>query len=102
MCWLEAWNVSDGWLQQNTMMDVLSAALTLNMSMANSDRIQMAGLAQAVNVISRAAWWVLLLVNCPLGVFVGRAFCNRACLCDCRREPGASNPSVTMSRTPSV
>lgn len=49
--WLEAWNASDGWLQQNTVMDALSAALTLNMFIANADRVQMAGLAQAVNVI---------------------------------------------------
>jgi len=49
--WLMNWNASDDWLQQNTVMDALSAALTLNMFMANADRIQMAGLAQAVNVI---------------------------------------------------
>jgi len=49
--WLKNWNASDDWLQQNTVMDGLAAALTLNMFMANADRIQMAGLAQAVNVI---------------------------------------------------
>ncbi|MBN1605383.1 MAG: hypothetical protein JW940_02060 [Polyangiaceae bacterium] len=42
---------SDDWQQQNTVMDALSAALTLNMFIANADRIQMAGLAQAINVI---------------------------------------------------
>jgi alpha-N-arabinofuranosidase len=49
--WLQNWTASDDWLQQGTVMDALSAALTLNMFMANADRIQMAGLAQAVNVI---------------------------------------------------
>jgi len=38
-------------LQQNTVMDALSAAITLNMFIRNADRIRMAGLAQAVNVI---------------------------------------------------
>jgi len=49
--WLMNWNASDDWLQQNTVMDALSAAITLNTFMANADRVQMAGLAQAVNVI---------------------------------------------------
>lgn len=49
--WLQNWDASDDWLQQNTVMDALSAAITLNVFMANADRVQMAGLAQAVNVI---------------------------------------------------
>ena len=48
--WLKNFGADD-WFQQNTVMDALSAALTLNMFMANADRVQMAGLAQAINVI---------------------------------------------------
>ena len=56
--WLQDWytsdpnrTVADDWLQQNTVMDALSAAITLNLFVRNADRIRMAGLAQAVNVI---------------------------------------------------
>ncbi len=49
--WLMEWDASDTWLQMGTLMDALSAAQTLNMFMAHADRVQMAGLAQAVNVI---------------------------------------------------
>ncbi len=55
--WLRSWSEtdpskpSDDWLQQGTVMDALSAAMTLNMFVQNADRVQMTGLAQAVNVI---------------------------------------------------
>jgi alpha-N-arabinofuranosidase len=49
--WLQNFDASDDWLQQGTVMDALSAAITLNVFMANADRVRMAGLAQAVNVI---------------------------------------------------
>jgi alpha-N-arabinofuranosidase len=49
--WLMNWKSSDDWLQQNTVMDAISAAVTLGVFMRNADRVQMAGLAQAVNVI---------------------------------------------------
>jgi alpha-N-arabinofuranosidase len=49
--WLMNWKSSDDWLQQNTVMDAISAARTLQVFMKNADRVQMAGLAQAVNVI---------------------------------------------------
>jgi alpha-N-arabinofuranosidase len=49
--WLMEWNASDTWLQMGTLMDAVSAAESLNVFMEHSDRIQMAGLAQAVNVI---------------------------------------------------
>jgi alpha-N-arabinofuranosidase len=47
--WLE--DLGDGWLQQNTVMDALSAAIHLNFFISHADRVQMAGLAQAINVI---------------------------------------------------
>ncbi len=49
--WLMNWKSSDDWLQQNTVMDAISAARSLQVFMKNADRVQMAGLAQAVNVI---------------------------------------------------
>jgi alpha-N-arabinofuranosidase len=49
--WLQNWRANDDWLQQNTVMDAVAAGLTLNLFMKNADRMQMAGLAQAVNVI---------------------------------------------------
>jgi alpha-N-arabinofuranosidase len=49
--WLQNWRANDDWLQQNTVMDAVAAGLTLNLFMKNGDRMQMAGLAQAVNVI---------------------------------------------------
>jgi alpha-N-arabinofuranosidase len=50
--WLEPFDkASDGWLQQVTVMDAVSAAEHLHLFMAHADRVQMAGLAQAVNVI---------------------------------------------------
>jgi alpha-N-arabinofuranosidase len=47
--WLD--DLGDGWMQQNTVMDALSAAIHLNFFMSHADRVQMAGLAQAINVI---------------------------------------------------
>jgi alpha-N-arabinofuranosidase len=49
--WLQNWRTNDDWLQQNTVMDAVAAGLTLNLFMRHGDRMQMAGLAQAVNVI---------------------------------------------------
>jgi alpha-N-arabinofuranosidase len=50
--WLEPLNSSqDGWTQQGTVMDAISAAESLHLFMQNADRYQMAGLAQGVNVI---------------------------------------------------
>jgi alpha-N-arabinofuranosidase len=49
--WLMNWMSNDDWLQQNTVMDAVAAGLTLNLFMKHADRMQMAGLAQAVNVI---------------------------------------------------
>lgn len=49
--WLIEWDASDPWLQMGTLMDAISAAEQLQVFMAHSDRILMAGLAQAVNVI---------------------------------------------------
>jgi alpha-N-arabinofuranosidase len=50
--WLEPFDkVADGWLQQGTVMDAISAAETLHLFMLHADRYQMAGLAQGVNVI---------------------------------------------------
>ncbi len=50
--WLEPFNkAQDGWLQQITVMDAISAAEHLHLFMQHADRIQMAGLAQAINVI---------------------------------------------------
>lgn len=41
----------DGWMQQITVMDALSTGITLHVLMQNSDRILVASLAQAINVI---------------------------------------------------
>ena len=50
--WLEPFNsTADGWQQQGTVMDAISAAESLHLFMQNADRYQMAGLAQGVNVI---------------------------------------------------
>jgi alpha-L-arabinofuranosidase len=49
--WLMNWRSNDDWLQQNTVMDAVAAGMTLNLFMKHSDRMRMAGLAQAVNVI---------------------------------------------------
>jgi alpha-N-arabinofuranosidase len=50
--WLEPFNkADDGWLQQITVMDAISTAEQLHVFMEHADRVQMAGLAQAVNVI---------------------------------------------------
>lgn len=50
--WLVGFNeAQDTWTQQGTLMDALSAAEQLHVFMANADRIQMAALAQPVNVI---------------------------------------------------
>lgn len=47
--WLK--DTGDGWMQQITVMDALSAAEQLHIFMQRADRIQVACLAQAVNVI---------------------------------------------------
>lgn len=47
--WLK--NLGDGWMQQNTVMDALSAAEQLHVFMKLADRIQITCLAQAVSVI---------------------------------------------------
>jgi alpha-L-arabinofuranosidase len=60
--WLMNWRTSDDWLQQNTVMDAVSTAVTLNLFIKHADRIQMAGLAQAVNVIQS-----LFLTNSSTG-----------------------------------
>lgn len=50
--WLEPFNsASDGWLQQGTVMDAISAAESLHLFMQHADRFEMAGLAQGINVI---------------------------------------------------
>lgn len=49
--WLEPFSSSDGWLQQGTVMDAISAAESLHLFMQHADRYAMAGLAQGVNVI---------------------------------------------------
>jgi alpha-N-arabinofuranosidase len=50
--WLEPFNKGDdGWLQQITVMDAISTAEQLHVFMEHADRVQMAGLAQAINVI---------------------------------------------------
>jgi alpha-N-arabinofuranosidase len=50
--WLKPFNsASDGWLQQGTLMDAISAAESLHIFMQHADRYAMAGLAQGVNVI---------------------------------------------------
>jgi alpha-N-arabinofuranosidase len=60
----------DGWQQQNTVMDALSAGISLNLFMRNADRVRMAGLAQAVNVIhslilTDSAWGGTNMVKTP-------------------------------------
>ncbi len=50
--WLEPFNTAtDAWMQQITLMDALSAAEQLHVFMHHADQIQIACLAQAVNVI---------------------------------------------------
>src|SRR5664279_4469472 len=50
--WFEPFDkASDGWLQQNTVLDAMSSAETLHLFMQHADRFAMAGLAQGVNVI---------------------------------------------------
>ena len=50
--WLEPFNkATDGWLQQGTLMDAISAAESLHLFMQHADRYAMAGLAQGINVI---------------------------------------------------
>jgi len=49
--WLKSLNSSDSWLEQGTLMHALASAETLHLFMQRADRIAMAGLAQAVNVI---------------------------------------------------
>jgi alpha-N-arabinofuranosidase len=50
--WFEPFDkASDGWLQQNTLLDAISSAENLHLFMQHADRMQMAGLAQGINVI---------------------------------------------------
>jgi len=50
--WLVGFDeAQDTWTQQGTVMDAVSAAEHLHVFMANADRIQMAALAQPINVI---------------------------------------------------
>ena len=50
--WFQPFNqAQDGWLQQNTVLDAVSAAEHLHVFMQHADRVEMAGLAQAINVI---------------------------------------------------
>lgn len=49
--WLEPIPGGDGWQQQGTVMDAISAAESLHLFMQHADRFQMAGLAQGINVI---------------------------------------------------
>jgi alpha-N-arabinofuranosidase len=50
--WLVGFNeAQDTWTQQGTVMDAISAAEQLHVFMANADRVQLAALAQPVNVI---------------------------------------------------
>ena len=49
--WLKPFSSADGWLQQGTVMDGISAAETLHLFISHADRYEMAGLAQGVNVI---------------------------------------------------
>lgn len=49
--WLQNFAAGDDWLQQGTLMDAISAAETLHVFMSHADRMEMAGLAQGVNVI---------------------------------------------------
>jgi alpha-N-arabinofuranosidase len=49
--WLEPIPGGDGWQQQGTVMDAISAAESLHLFMQHADRYAMAGLAQGINVI---------------------------------------------------
>jgi alpha-L-arabinofuranosidase len=49
--WLKSFDSSDSWFEQGTLMHGLAAAETLHVFMRRADRMGMAGLAQAVNVI---------------------------------------------------
>jgi alpha-N-arabinofuranosidase len=49
--WLQSFDSSDSWFEQGTLMHGLAATETLHLFMQRADRIGMAGLAQAVNVI---------------------------------------------------
>jgi alpha-N-arabinofuranosidase len=49
--WLQPLGSSDSWLEQGTLMHGLASAETLHLFMQHADRIGMAGLAQAINVI---------------------------------------------------
>ncbi len=50
--WLVGFNeAEDTWVQQGTVMDAISAAVHLHVFMAHAERIQMAALAQPINVI---------------------------------------------------
>jgi alpha-N-arabinofuranosidase len=60
--WLQ--NLGDGWMQQNTVMDALSAGEQLHVFMKIADRLQIACLAQGVSVIHS-----LININTS-GVFV--------------------------------
>jgi alpha-N-arabinofuranosidase len=49
--WLVEFEGADTWFQMGTLMDAISAGEHLNVFMSHADRVQMAGLAQAANVI---------------------------------------------------
>ena len=49
--WLKSFDTTDSWFEQGTLMHGLAAAETLHVFMRRADRMGMAGLAQAVNVI---------------------------------------------------
>jgi alpha-N-arabinofuranosidase len=49
--WLKPLDSSDSWLEQGTLMHGIASAETLHLFMQHADRIGMAGLAQAINVI---------------------------------------------------
>jgi alpha-N-arabinofuranosidase len=49
--WLKSFDSSDSWFEQGTLMHGLAAAETLHVFMRQADRMGMAGIAQAVNVI---------------------------------------------------
>jgi alpha-N-arabinofuranosidase len=50
--WLRPLNpATDPWLQQNTVMDAVSAAESLHIFIAHADRLAMAGLSQGLNVL---------------------------------------------------
>jgi len=63
--WLKAFDSSDSWFEQGTLTHALAAAEMLHLFMARADRIGMAGLAQAVNVIH-----ALFLTRASDGVLV--------------------------------